>query len=67
MPDKKKGNRKEAKAVEDKQDLGKEFVKKSTIAEFSNVWFEFDTAAMVHTTNRKDLVANSHPITIKIP
>jgi hypothetical protein len=37
-----------------------------TITEYSNEWFEFDTAATVHTTNRKDLLANPSPTTIKI-
>jgi hypothetical protein len=43
-----------------------EYLKKSTITEYSNEWFEFDTAATVHTTNRKDLLANPRPTTIKI-
>jgi hypothetical protein len=52
--------------VEDEQDSDEEFAKKSAITEYSNGWFEFDTAATVHTTNRKDLLANPHPTTIKI-
>jgi hypothetical protein len=52
--------------VEDEQDSDEEFVKKSTITEYSNEWFEFDTAATVHTTNRKDLLANPRLNTIKI-
>jgi hypothetical protein len=47
MPDKKKRKRKkgkDVKVVEDEQDSDEEFVKKSTITEYSNEWFEFDTA-----------------------
>jgi hypothetical protein len=68
MPNKKKKREKgkEAKAMEDEQDLDKEFIKKSTITEYSNEWFEFDTATMVYTTNCKDLLANPCPTTIKI-
>jgi hypothetical protein len=66
MPDKKREKGKEAKAVEDEQDLDEEFVKKSSITEYSNEWFEFDTAATVHTTSRKDLLSNPRPATIKI-
>jgi hypothetical protein len=52
--------------VKDEQNSDEEFVKKSTITEYSNEWFEFDTAATVHTTNRKDLLANPRPTAIKI-
>jgi hypothetical protein len=61
-----KKEKREAEAVEDEQDSDEEFVKKSTIIEYSNELFEFDTATMVHTTNRKDLLANPHLTTIKI-
>jgi hypothetical protein len=66
MPDKKREKGKEAKAVEDEQDSDEEFVKKSAITEYSNEWFEFDTVTTVHTTNRKDLLANPRTTTIKI-
>jgi hypothetical protein len=46
--------------------LDEEFVKKSTITEYSHEWFEFDTFATVHTTNHKDLLAKPRPTTIKI-
>jgi transposase InsO family protein len=67
--EKKSSQAKAAKNESDSEsDSDEEFVKQTTdsISDSNDEWFEFDTAATVHTTNQKHILMQPHSTSIKI-